>query len=98
MRRQHHFFPTRKEAPREAQIISHQLMLRAGLINQHAAGIYTWLPLGVKVLKKIEHIIRQEHDKVGAQEFIMPTLQAADVWLESGRYDAYGKEMLRAKP
>lgn len=97
MRRSQGFFPTQKEAPREAQIISHQLMLRAGLINQHAAGIYTWLPLGTKVLKNIEQIVREEQDKVGAQEILMPTLQSADLWRESGRYDAYGEEMLRIK-
>lgn len=97
MRRSQTFFPTQKEAPREAQIVSHQLMLRAGLINQHAAGIYTWLPLGTKVLKNIEAIVRAEQNKVGAQEVIMPTLQSADLWRESGRFDAYGEEMLRMK-
>ncbi len=95
MRRSTGFFPTQKEAPREAQIISHQLMLRAGLVDQHCSGIYTWLPLGVRVLKNIETIVRQEQDKIGAQEILMPTIQSADLWKESGRFDAYGDEMLR---
>ena len=87
--------PTLREAPADAQIVSHQLMLRAGLIRQEAAGIYAWLPLGFRVLKKIEQIVREEQDRSGALELLMPTLQLADLWRESGRYDAYGPEMLR---
>ncbi|HYG84904.1 MAG TPA: proline--tRNA ligase [Azospirillum sp.] len=89
------FLPTLKETPTEAQIVSHRLMLRAGMIRQTSAGIYAWLPLGHKVLKKIEQIVREEQDAAGAQELLMPTIQSADLWKESGRYDDYGKEMLR---
>jgi len=89
------FLPTLKETPSEAQIASHRLMLRAGMVRQSAAGIYSWLPLGLKVLRKIERIVREEQDAAGAQELLMPTIQSADIWRESGRYDAYGKEMLR---
>ena len=95
MRLSRYFLPTLKENPSEAQIVSHRLMLRAGLVRQSAAGIYTWLPLGLKVLKKIENIVREEQDKAGAQELLMPTIQSSDLWVESGRYDDYGKEMLR---
>lgn len=95
MRRSAYFLPTLKEIPSEAQVASHQLMLRAGMISQSSAGIYSWLPLGTAVLKNIEDIIRQEQNKIGAQEIIMPTIQSADLWRESGRYDAYGQEMLR---
>jgi prolyl-tRNA synthetase len=91
------FLPVLKESPSDAQIVSHKLMLRAGLIRQTAAGIYAWLPLGLRVLKKIEEIVREEQDRAGAQEMLMPTLQSADLWRESGRYDAYGPEMLRIK-
>ena len=91
------FLPVLKESPADAQIISHKLMLRAGLVRQTAAGIYAWLPLGFRVLKKIEQIVREEQDRAGAQEMLMPTLQAADLWRESGRYDAYGPEMLRLR-
>ncbi len=91
------FLPTLKENPAEAQIASHRLMLRAGMIRQSAAGIYSWLPLGLRVLRKIERIVREEQDAAGAQELLMPTIQAADIWRESERYDAYGKEMLRFK-
>jgi prolyl-tRNA synthetase len=84
-----------KETPAEASVASHQLMLRAGMIRQEAAGIYAWLPLGFRVLKKIEQIVREEQDRAGAVELLMPTLQQADLWIESGRYDDYGKEMLR---
>ncbi|MGB0694741.1 MAG: proline--tRNA ligase [Rhodospirillaceae bacterium] len=87
--------PTLKEDPSEAQIVSHRLMLRAGLVRQHAAGIYSWLPMGLKVLRKIEQVVREEQDAAGAQEILMPTIQSADLWKESGRYDDYGKEMLR---
>src|SRR5213083_3664244 len=89
------FLPVSKETPADAQIVSHQLMLRAGLIRQTAAGIYAWLPLGKRVLKKIEQIVREEMDRAGAIEVLMPTLQLADLWRESGRYDDYGAEMLR---
>jgi len=91
------FLPVLKESPADAQIISHKLMLRAGLVRQTAAGIYAWLPLGFRVLKKIEQIVREEQDRAGAQEMLMPTLQSADLWRESGRYDAYGPEMLRLR-
>ncbi len=91
------FIPTAKESPAEAQITSHQLMLRAGMIRQVAAGIYTWLPLGLKVLRNIENIIRTELDKAGLLELLMATLQPASLWQQSGRYDSYGKEMLRIK-
>ena len=95
MRLSAYFLPTLKETPSEAQIASHRLMLRAGMVRQSAAGIYSWLPLGWKVLRKIEQIVREEQDAAGAQELLMPTIQSADIWRESGRYDAYGKEMLR---
>ncbi len=95
MRLSVYFLPTLKENPAEAQIVSHRLMLRAGMIRQSAAGIYTWLPLGHKVLRKVEQIVREEQDAAGAQELLMPTIQSADLWRESGRYEAYGKEMLR---
>lgn len=89
------FLPVLRETPKEAEIVSHQLMLRAGMIKQSSAGIYSWLPLGLKVLKKIEQIVREEQDRAGAIEVIMPTIQSAELWRESGRYEAYGKEMLR---
>ncbi len=95
MRMSRYFLPTLKEVPAEAQIASHQLMLRAGMIRQSASGIYTWLPLGFRVLKNIERIVREEQDAAGCQELLMPTIQSADLWRESGRYDDYGKEMLR---
>ena len=95
MRLSRYFLPVLKETPAEAQIISHRLMLRAGMIRQEAAGIYAWLPLGFRVLKKIEQIVREEMDRAGAVELLMPTLQLADLWRESGRYDDYGAEMLR---
>jgi len=97
MRLSRYFMPTLREAPADAQIVSHQLMLRAGLIRQEAAGIYAWLPLGLKVLKKIEQVVREEMNRAGAVEILMPTLQLADLWRESGRYEAYGEEMLRIK-
>ena len=90
-----YFLPVMKESPAEAQIVSHKLMLRAGLVRQTAAGIYAWLPLGQRVLQKIAQIVREEQDRAGAIELLMPTLQSADLWRESGRYDAYGPEMLR---
>ncbi|MCL4154000.1 UNVERIFIED_CONTAM: hypothetical protein GTU68_013147 [Idotea baltica] len=95
MRLSNFFLPVSKEAPAEASIVSHQLMLRAGMIKQSGAGIYSWLPLGFRVLKKIEQIVREEMNRAGAVELLMPTLQPADLWRESGRYDAYGDEMLR---
>ncbi len=95
MRLSAYFLPTLKETPAEAQIVSHRLMLRAGMIRQASAGIYSWLPLGFRVLKKIEGIVRQEQDLAGAQELLMPTIQSADLWKLSGRYEAYGPEMLR---
>ena len=95
MRLTRYFLPLLKETPAEAQIVSHRLMLRAGLVRQEAAGIYAWLPLGIRVLKKIEQIVREEQNRAGAVEILMPTLQQAELWQESGRYDAYGKEMLR---
>ena len=95
MRLSRFFLPVLKEAPADAQIVSHQLMLRAGMIRQEAAGIYAWLPLGFRVLKKVEQIVREEMNRAGAIELLMPTLQLADLWRESGRYDAYGPEMLR---
>jgi prolyl-tRNA synthetase len=91
------FLPVLKESPADAQIVSHKLMLRAGLVRQTAAGIYAWLPLGFRVLKKIERIVREEQDLSGAQEMLMPTLQSAELWRTSGRYDAYGPEMLRIR-
>jgi prolyl-tRNA synthetase len=97
MRLSRYFMPTLREAPSDAQIVSHQLMLRAGMIRQEAAGIYAWLPLGLRVLKKIEQVVREEMDRAGAVEILMPTLQLADLWRESGRYDDYGEEMLRIK-
>jgi prolyl-tRNA synthetase len=97
MRLSRYFLPILRETPKEAEIVSHRLMLRAGLIRQEAAGIYAWLPLGFRVLKKIEQIVREEQDCAGAIELLMPTLQLADLWRESGRYEAYGPEMLRIK-
>ncbi|HET7709196.1 MAG TPA: proline--tRNA ligase [Sphingomicrobium sp.] len=91
------FLPVLKESPSDAQVVSHKLMLQAGLIRQTAAGIYAWLPMGFRVLKKIEQIVREEQDRAGAIEMLMPTIQSADLWRESGRYDAYGPEMLRIR-
>ncbi len=91
------FIPILKNNPSEAKIKSHQLMLRAGMIKQASAGIYSWLPLGFKVMKKIEEIVRQEQNKIGAQEILMPTIQSSEIWKESGRYEDYGEEMLRIK-
>jgi prolyl-tRNA synthetase len=97
MRLSAYFLPILRDDPKEAEIISHKLMLRAGMIRQEAAGSYSWLPLGFKVLKKIEQIVREEQNRAGAIEVLMPTIQPADLWRKSGRYDAYGKEMLRIK-
>src|ERR1700688_1468304 len=97
MRLSRYFLPILRETPKEAEIVSHRLMLRAGMMRQEAAGIYAFLPLGFRVLKKIEQIVREEQNRSGAIELLMPTIQSADLWRESGRYDAYGKEMLRIK-
>jgi len=91
------FLPTLKETPAEAQIASHRLMLRAGLVRQTSAGIYAWLPAGLRVLRRVEQIVREEQDRAGAHEILMPTIQPAELWRESGRYDDYGKEMLRIR-
>lgn len=95
MRLSQYLMPIRRDVPANAEIVSHKLMLRAGLVRQSAAGIYSWLPLGLRVLRKIENIVREEQDRAGAIELLMPTIQSADIWRESGRYDDYGKEMLR---
>src|ERR687897_247284 len=95
MRLSRYFLPLLKETPKEAEIVSHQLMLRAGMIKQQAAGSYSWLPLGFKVLNKVIKIIEEEQNRSGAVQLLMPTIQSADLWKESGRYEAYGKEMLR---
>ena len=97
MRLSEYFLPLLRENPSEAQIVSHRLMLRAGMIRQSSAGIYSWLPLGLRVLKNVEQIVREEQDRAGAQEILMPTIQPAELWRESGRYDDYGKEMLRIR-
>ena len=95
MRLSRYFLPVLREVPKEAEIVSHRLMLRAGMVRQQAAGLYSWLPLGYKVLTKVVRIIEQEQNRAGAIQLLMPTIQSADLWRESGRYDAYGKEMLR---
>ncbi len=95
MRLSRYFLPVLREVPKEAEIVSHRLMLRAGMIRQQASGLYSWLPLGYKVLRKVQQIIEEEQNRAGAIELLMPTLQPADLWRESGRYDDYGKEMLR---
>lgn len=97
MKLSQYFLPTLKENPIDATVVSHQLMVRSGMIRQTASGIYTWLPLGLKVLRNVEKIIKEEMNKAGALEVLMPTIQPAELWQESGRYDAYGKEMLRIK-
>ncbi|MFC6792078.1 proline--tRNA ligase [Methylobacterium komagatae] len=97
MRLSRYFLPTLRETPKEAEIVSHRLMLRAGLVRQESAGIYAWLPLGLRVLNKVCDVIRREQERSGAVEILMPTVQSAELWRESGRYDAYGKEMLRLK-
>ena len=97
MRLSEYFLPLLRENPSEAQIVSHRLMLRAGMIRQSSAGIYSWLPFGLRVLKKVEQIVREEQDRAGAQEILMPTVQPAELWRESGRYDDYGDEMLRIR-
>jgi prolyl-tRNA synthetase len=95
MRLSRYFLPLLKETPAEAQIVSHQLMLRAGMIRQSSAGIYSWLPLGLRVLRRVEQIVREEMDAAGCHEILMPAIQPAELWQESGRYEDYGKEMLR---
>ncbi|MGI9373265.1 MAG: proline--tRNA ligase [Hyphomicrobiales bacterium] len=95
MRLSQYFMPILRHDPKEAEIVSHRLMLRTGMIRQESAGIYSWLPMGFRVLKKIEQIVREEQDRAGAIEVLMPTIQSADLWRKSGRYDDYGKEMLR---
>ena len=97
MRLSRYFLPVLKENPSEAQIVSHRLMLRAGMIKQSAGGIYSWLPLGFKILRKLENIVHEEQARAGHMAMLMPTIQSADLWRESGRYDAYGEEMLRIK-
>ncbi|MEM1410683.1 MAG: proline--tRNA ligase, partial [Pseudomonadota bacterium] len=91
------YLPTLKETPGEASIASHRFMLRSGMIKQEAAGIYAWLPLGLRVMRKIEAIVHEEQARAGALEVLMPTIQPSDLWVESGRYEAYGDEMLRIK-
>src|SRR5262252_7689148 len=95
MRLSRFFLPILRDTPKEAEIISHRLMLRAGMVRQQAAGIYTFLPLGLRVLRKVCDIVREEQDRAGANELLMPTIQPAELWRESGRYEDYGKEMLR---
>ena len=95
MKYSNYFIPTQKNTSSDAEIISHKLMIKAGMIKQSSAGIYSWLPLGLRVLKKIEDIVRDEQNKAGAIELLMPTIQSADLWIKSGRYEDYGKEMLR---
>src|SRR4029450_8681242 len=90
MRLSRYFLPLLRDDPKEAELVSHRLMLRAGLVRQASAGIYSWLPLGFRVLKKIEQIVREEQDRSGAMEMLMPTIQPAELWRESKRYDAYG--------
>ncbi len=97
MRMSRYLLPTLRENPAEAEIVSHRLMLRAGMIRQSSAGIYSWLPMGFKVLEKIDAIVREEQDAMGCQQVLMPTIQPADLWRQSGRYDAYGPEMLRIR-
>ena len=97
MRLSRYFLPILRETPKEAEIVSHRLMLRAGMIRQESSGIYAWLPLGLRVLNKINAIVREEQNRAGAIELLMPVIQSADLWRESGRYDDYGKEMLRIK-
>ena len=97
MRVSQSFIPTHKESPAEAEVISHQLMIRAGMIRKLAAGIYSVLPLGLKVLRKVENIIREEMNRIGGLETFLPSIQPAELWKESGRWDFYGKELLRIK-
>ncbi len=95
MRMSQILIPTLKETPADAEIVSHQLMLRAGLVRQLASGLYTWLPLGVRAMRKFENIVREEMDRAGAQEVLMPSVQPAEIWIESGRWEKFGPVMLR---
>lgn len=97
MRSSQFFISTLKEAPNDAEIVSHQLMLRAGLIKRLAGGIYTWMPLGLRILRKVENIIREEMNRAGAIELLMPAVQPGELWQESGRWEKYGPELLRLK-
>ena len=97
MRTSQFFLSTLKEAPSDAEIVSHKLMLRAGLVKRLAGGIYTWMPLGLRILRKVEAIVRQEMDRAGAIELLMPAVQPAELWQESGRWEKYGPELLRLK-
>ena len=97
MRTSNYFMSTLKEAPSDAEIVSHKLMMRAGLIKRLAGGIYTWMPLGLRVLRKVETIVREEMDRAGAIELHMPAVQPAELWQESGRWEKYGPELLRLK-
>ena len=97
MRTSNFLIATQKETPADAEVISHQLMLRAGLIRKLAAGLYSWLPLGLRVLRKVETIVREEMDRSGAQEISMPVVQPAELWQESGRWEQYGPELLRIR-
>src|SRR3989338_4136059 len=97
MRLSHYFLPTLKETPADAEVKSHQLMLRAGMIRKVASGIYTWLPLGLRVLKKVENIVREEMNRVGALEILMPAVQPAELWQETGRLKDYGAELLKLR-
>ena len=97
MRTSKYLLATVKETPSDAEIVSHQLMLRAGMIRKVAAGVYTWLPLGLRVLRKVERIVREEMDNAGAQEVLMPTVQPAELWQQSGRWEQYGGELMRLK-
>jgi prolyl-tRNA synthetase len=97
MRTSRFFISTLKEAPSEAEVVSHQLMLRAGMIKRLAGGIYTWMPIGLRVLRKVEQIVREEMNRAGAIELSMPAVQPAELWQESGRWEKYGPELLRCK-
>src|SRR6266852_9835890 len=97
MRATQYYLATLKEAPQEAELVSHKLMLRAGIIRKLASGLYTWMPLGLRVLKKVEAIVREEMNAAGAIELLMPVVQPAELWQESGRWDKYGPELLRLK-
>ncbi len=94
MRTSRYLISTMKETPADAEVISHQLMMRAGLIRKLASGLYTWLPVGLRVLRKVEHIVREEMNRSGAQELLMPAIQPAELWEESGRWNEYGAELL----
>ncbi|TFH47526.1 MAG: proline--tRNA ligase, partial [Lysobacterales bacterium] len=97
MRMSQILIPTLKETPADAEIVSHQLMLRAGMVRQLAAGLYSWLPLGMRAMRKFENIVREEMDRAGGQEVLMPSVQPAEIWIESGRWEKYGPDLLRLK-